>query len=43
MNEMWGLVILAAVIVLGGFLLSYRSGKHRAIGKNKEDETQSDK
>jgi len=38
MSEIWILIILAAVIIFGGYLLGYRSGKHPASKKNREDE-----
>ena len=38
MSELWLLIILAAVVIAGGYLLGYRGGKHRAIKVNEEDE-----
>jgi len=43
MNEILGLILLAAVIIAGGYLLNYRSGKHRALSDNKEEELSSKK
>jgi len=37
------LIILAVVIIAGGYLLGYRSGKHRAPRDNKDDEISSKK
>lgn len=38
MSDIWVLIFLALVIVIGGYLLGYRSGKHRALRENNEDE-----
>jgi len=37
MSDIWLLIVLAAVIIFGGYLLGYRSGKLRALRENKED------
>lgn len=41
MSEIWVLIVLAAVVILGGYLLGYRSGKHRALKENRQDERSS--
>jgi len=38
MNEIWVLIILAVVIIFGGYWLEYRSGKHKALRKNEDDD-----
>jgi len=43
MSSKWILIVLAVVIIFGGYYLGYRSGKHRAIGDNKKDEPTSKK
>ncbi len=43
MSEIWVLILLAAVIVLGGYLLSYRSGKPRVPREKNENKFSSKK
>jgi len=43
MSEIWVLIILAAVVIAGGYLLGYRSGKLRAQKDNKNDDLSSKK
>jgi len=38
MSDILVLIILAAVVIFGGYLLGYRSGKHRALRENRENE-----
>jgi len=38
MSDKWVLILLAAVIIVGGYLLNYRSGKHRALKSNEDEE-----
>lgn len=38
MSDIWVLIVLAAVIIFGGYLLSYRSENHRPPKQNKENE-----
>jgi len=41
MSEILLLIFLAAVVIFGGYLLGYRSGKHKALRENREDENSS--
>lgn len=41
MGDIALLIILATVIVAGGYLLSYRSGKHKTLRDSREDKTSS--